>query len=114
MRGLSEAPNRATIERRLCAWRVKTDLVILRKLDVGISRKNWTIVGISRKEFEAVRLCSELVFAMSKSLQHLSCSFTCGQIISCTFKWIVNPHLHHPRFVKRRVDKIHLMTLACN
>ena len=29
-------------------------------------------------------------------------------------KWIVNPDLHLPRFVKRRVDKIHLMTSACD
>ena len=60
---LSEAPNRATIERRLHAWQVETGLVISGKLDDF------------RKELKAARLCSELVFAVSKSLQHLSCSF---------------------------------------
>ena len=29
-------------------------------------------------------------------------------------KWIVNPDLHLPRFEKRRVDKIHLITSACD
>ena len=63
---------------------------------------------------EAARLCSELVFAVSKSLQHLSCSFHLWTDSQVALKWIVNPDLHLPRFVKRRVDKIHLMTSACD
>ena len=82
------------------------------KLKLALSSQaNWTI---SQKELEAARLCSERVFAVSKSLQHLSCSFHLWTDSQIAFKRIVNPDLHLRRFVKRRVDKIHLMTLACN
>ena len=39
---------------------------------VLLSPSNWMN---SRKELEATMFCSELAFAVSKSLQHLSCSF---------------------------------------
>ena len=41
--------------------------------------------------------------------------FVTKQEESCVaLKWIVNPDLHLRRLVKRRVDKIHLMTSACD
>ena len=82
----------------------KSNLVLL-------SQPNWTIF---RKELEAARLCSELVFAVSTSLQHLSCSFHLWTDLQVALKWIVNLDLYLPRYVKRRVDKIHLMTSACD
>ena len=68
---------------------------------------------ISRKELEAAVICSELMQSVSESLRHLNCSlhfWTDSQVVQ---RWIVNPDLHLlPRFVKRRVDKIHLVASA--
>ena len=69
-------------------------------------QKNWVI---SRKELEAAKLSSELMLSIVKSLSHLSCSLHFWTDSQVALKWIVNPDLHLPRFVKRRVDKIHLV-----
>ena len=70
------------------------------------NQKNWVI---SRKELEAAKLSSELMLSIVKSLSHLSCSLHFWTDSQVALKWIVNPDLHLPRFVKRRVDKIHLV-----
>ena len=70
------------------------------------NQKNWVI---SRKELEAAKLSSELMLSIVKSLSHLSCSLHFWTDSQVVLKWIVNPDLHLPRFVKRRVDKIHLV-----
>ena len=97
--------------RRLIKRRSNIAFVLSKSKLVLLSQENWTI---SRKELETARLCSEVVFAVSKSLQHLSCSFYLWTDSQVALKWIVNPDFHLPRFVKRRVDKIHLMTSACD
>ena len=115
LHGFSDASNDAlacvVYLRRLIGRRSNVAFVHGKSKLVLLSQTNWTI---SRKELEAARLCSELVFAVSKSLQHLSCSFHLWTDSQVALKWIVNPDLHLPRFVKRRVDKIHLMTSACD
>ena len=67
---------------------------------------------ISQKELEAVKMCAELMQAVSKSLQHLGCSLHFWSDSQMVLKWIINPDLHLPRFVKRRVDKILLVAPA--
>ena len=113
--GFSDASNDALFcvvyLRRLIRRRSNVAFVHCKSKLVLLSQANWTI---SRKELEAARLCSELVFAVSPSLQHLSCSFHLWTDSQIALKWIVNPDLHLPRFVKRRVDKIHLMASACD
>ena len=115
LHGFSDASNDAlacvVYLRRLIGRRSNVAFVHGKSKLVLLSQTDWTI---SRKELEAARLCSELVFAVSKSLQHLSCSFHLWTDSQVALKWIVNPDLHLPRFVKRRVDKIHLMTSACD
>ena len=115
MHGISDASNDALLcvnyLRGLMGRRSIVAFVHGKSKLVLLSQANWTI---SRKELEAARLCSELVFAVSKSLQHLSCSFYLWTYLQVAFKWIVNPDLHLPQFVKHRVDKIHLMTSACD
>ena len=44
----------------------------------------------------------------------MSCSFHLWTDSQVALKWIVNPDLHLPQFVKPRVDKIHLMTSVCD
>ena len=73
------------------------------------NQQSWVI---SRKELEAAKLCSELMLAVSKSLDHLSCSIHLWTDSQVVLKWIVNPDLHLPRFVKRRISKIHLVASA--
>ena len=65
---------------------------------------------ISRKELEAAKMCGALMQAVSKSLLHLGCSLHFWSDSPVVLKWIINPDLHLPRFVKRRVDMIHLVT----
>ena len=76
LHGFSDASNNAlscvVYLRRLIGRRWNVFFVHGKSKLVLLSQTNWTI---SRKELEAAKLCSELVFAVSKSLQHLSCSF---------------------------------------
>ena len=64
---------------------------------------NWTI---SRKEFEAAKLCSDLMLQAKESLCHLNCSLHFWTNSRVVLGWISNADLHLDRFVKRRVDKI--------
>ena len=50
--------------------------------------------------------------AVSKPLDHLSCRIHLWTDSQVVLKWIVNPDLHLPRFVKRRISKIHLAAFA--
>ena len=65
---------------------------------------------ISRKELEAAKMCAELMHSVSKSLQHLGCGHHFWSDSQVVLRWIVNPDLHLPKFVKRRVDKINLVS----
>ena len=51
---------------------------------------------------------AEIMQTVSKSLQYLVCSLHFWSDSQMVLKWIVNPDLHLPRFVRRRVDKINL------
>lgn len=71
------------------------------------NQTNWVI---SRKELEAAKICSELMLLVSNalhSLQHTIHFWSDSQVV---LKWIVNPDLHLARFVKRRIDKILLVS----
>ena len=67
------------------------------------NQSNWVI---SRKELEAAQICSELMLLASKALHRYRCSIHFWTDSQVVLKWIVNPDLHLARFVKRRVDKI--------
>ena len=67
---------------------------------------------ISRKELEAAVMCSELMKSVSESLQHLGCSLHFWTDSQVVLRWIINPDLNLPRFVKRRMDKIHSVVSA--
>ena len=108
---LNDALSCVVYLRRLIERRSKVAFEHGKSKLVLLSQANWTI---SRIELEAARLCSKLVFTVSKSLQHLSCGFHLWTDSQVALKWIVNPDLHLSRFVKRRVDKRHLMTSACD
>ena len=76
---------------------------------VSANQRNWVI---SRKELEAARLCADLMLSVSRSLKYLDCRCHFWTDSQVTLKRIVNPGLHLPRFVKRRVDKILLVAPA--
>ena len=57
-------------------------------------------------------MCSKLMQDVSKSLQHLGCSLHFWSDSQVVLRWIVNPDLHLPRFVKRRVGRILLVAFA--
>ena len=44
------------------------------------------------------------------ALQHLSCAVKFWTDSEVLLKWITNPDLHLSRFIKRRIDKIHLVS----
>ena len=67
---------------------------------------------ISRKELEAAVMCSELMKNVLESLQHLGCSLHFWTDSQVVLRWIINPNLNLPRFVKRRIDKIHSVSSA--
>ena len=63
-----------------------------------VNQTNWVI---SRKELEAAEMYTKSMQDVSKSLQRLGCSlhfWSNSQVVS---RWIINPDLHLPRFVKR-------------
>ena len=64
------------------------------------NQTNWVI---SRKELEAAKMCAELMQTVSISLQHLACNLHFWSDSQIVLKWIINPDLRLPRFVKRRV-----------
>ena len=97
--------------RRVIGNRPSVAFIIGKSKLVLTHQENWVI---SRKELEAAKLCAELVMEVSKILKCLSCSFHFWTDSQVVLKWIMNPDLHLPRFVKRRVDKIHLMNSTDN
>ena len=74
-----------------------------------VNQVNWVI---SRKELEAAKMCAELMLQVSGSLRHFACGLHFWSDSQVVLKWIINPDLHLPRFVKRRVDRIHLVAPA--
>ena len=67
------------------------------------NQSNWVI---SQKELEAAQICSELMLLASKAVHRYRCSIHFWTDSQFVLKWIVNPDLHLARFVKRRVNKI--------
>ena len=57
-------------------------------------------------------MCTKLMQDVSKSLQHLGCSLHLWSESQVVLKWIINPNLHLPRFVKHRIDRILLVASA--
>ena len=76
---------------------------------VLVNQTNWVI---SCKELEATEMCSKLMQDVSKSLQHLGCSFLFWSDSKVVLRWIITPVLYLPRFVKRRVGRIYLAASA--
>ena len=95
--------------RRLVNGKLSVAFVPGKSKLVLASQKNWII---SCKELEAARLCADLMLSVSRSLQYLDCRCHFWTDSQVTLKWSVNPNLHLPQFVKRRVDKIHLVAPA--
>ena len=71
------------------------------------NQSNWMI---SRKELEAAKTCSELVLLAIKALHHLPVTIHIWTDSQVVLKWVINPDLHLARFIKRRVDKILLVS----
>ena len=67
------------------------------------NQTNWVI---SRKELEAAKMCAELMLVVSNSLRHVDCSLHFWTDSQVVLRWIINPDLHLPKFVKRRLDRI--------
>ena len=113
LHGFCDASNRALscviYLRRIADGSSRVAFVQAKSKVILVGQANWVI---SRKELEAARLCAELMLTVSTSLQHLSCSLHFWTDSQVVLRWIANPDLHLPRFVKRRVDKILLVTSA--
>ena len=71
------------------------------------NQSNWVI---SRKELEAAKICSELMLLAIKALHHLPVTIRFWTDSQVVLKWIINSDLHLARFIKRRVDKIFLVS----
>ena len=67
---------------------------------------------ISRKELEAAVMCSELMKSVLESLQHLGCNLYFWTDSQVVLRWIIDPDLNLPRFVKLRIDKMHSVASA--
>ena len=81
---------------------------IFGKLRVVLKHQsNWVI---SRKELEAAKICSELMLLAQRLLSNFECVVRFWTDSQVVLKWITNPDLHLVRFVKRRVDKILLVS----
>ena len=65
---------------------------------------------ISRKKLEATKICSELMLLAQRSLSNLECVVRFRTDSQVVLKRITNPDLHFAKFVKRRVDKILLVS----
>ena len=76
---------------------------------VLVNQTNWVIL---RMELEAAETCKKLMQDVSKSLQHLGCSLHFWSDSQVFLRWIINPDLRFPRFVKRQVDRILLVASA--
>ena len=76
---------------------------------VLINQTNWVV---SRKEVEAAEVCTKLMKDVSKLLQHLGCSLHFWSDSQVVLRWITNPDIHLPHFVKHRVDRIFLVASA--
>ena len=57
-------------------------------------------------------MCTKLMQDVSKLLQHLGCSLHFWSDLQVVLRWIINPDLHLPHFVKHQVDRILLVASA--
>ena len=93
--------------RRIVNGRSDVSFIFGKSRVVLSHQQNWVI---SRKELEAAKLCSNLMLLALTALQHLSCAVKFWTDSEVLLKWITNPDLHLSRFIKRRIDKIHLVS----
>ena len=92
--------------RSFCAGKVEVSFVVGKSKLALTHQKGWII---SRKEVEAAKLLGDLILQTSKALRKLRCSVHCWTDSQIVLKWIVNPDLSLARFVRRQVDRIHLV-----
>ena len=55
-------------------------------------------------------MCAQLMLQVSNLLRHHACGLHFWSDSQVVLKWILNPDLHLPRFVKRWVDRIYLIS----
>ena len=93
--------------RRIVNDRAAVSFIFGKSRVVLSHQSNWVI---SREELKAAKLCSDLMLLAKSALKSFTCSshfWTDSQVV---YKWITNPDLHLTKFVKRRVDKILLVS----
>ena len=93
--------------RRVVNGRASLSFIFGKSRFVLKHQSNWVI---SRKELEAAKICSELMLLAQRSLSNLECAVRFWTDSQVVLKWITNPDLHLVKFVKRRVDKILLVS----
>ena len=93
--------------RRIVNDRVAVSFIFGKSRVVLSHQSNWVI---SRKELEAAKLCSDLMLLAKSALKSFTCSLHFWTDSQVVYKWITNPDLHLTKFVKRRVDKILLVS----
>ena len=93
--------------RRIVNGRFDVSFVFGKSRVVLSQQQNWVI---SRKELEAAKLCSDLMLLALAALQHLSCAVKFWTDSEVLLKWLTNPDLHLSRFIKRHIDKIHVVS----
>ena len=59
---------------------------------------------------EGAKICSDLMLQALKALEDLSCTVKFWTDLQVVHRWITNPELYLSRFVKRRIDKIILVS----
>ena len=107
LHGFSDASNSAySCVIHLRCWNTgncKVSFVLGKSRLVLTHQVNWVV---SRKELEAAKFLSELVFQACEALQQLHCSIHLWTDSQVVVKWLTNPDLNQPRFLRRRLDKI--------
>ena len=111
LHGFSDASNNAlscvVYLRRIVNGKAAVSFVFGKSRVVLCHQSNWII---SRKELEAAKMCSELMLHALAAFKDLSCEVKFWTDSQVVHKWIVNPDLHLSKFVKRRIDKINLVS----
>ena len=89
--------------RRVVEGKAQVSFLLGKTRLVLVNQSNWVI---ARKELEAAKICSEVMLQAAKALHHLPLTIHFWTDSQVVLKWIINPDLHLARFVKRRIDKI--------
>ena len=89
--------------RRVVKGKAQVSFLLGKSRLVLVNQSNWVI---PRKELEAAKICSEFMLQATKALHHLPLTIHFWTDSQVVLKWLINPDLHLAHFVKRRVDKI--------